>query len=52
MAETRAVKKAQEKKLNVAAMKRLRWLGEVTKLDWVRNERIRMTTKVGEISSE
>ena len=47
-----AVKKAQEKKLDVAEMRILRWMGGVTKLDIIRNERIRGTTKVGEISKK
>ena len=46
--ETWAVKKAQEKKLDVAEMRMLRWMSGVTKLDRIRNERIRGTTKVGE----
>ena len=47
-AETWAVKKAQEKKLDhVAEMRMLRWMSGVTKLDRIRNERIRGTTKVG-----
>ena len=46
-AETWAVKKAQEKKLDVAEMRMLRWMSGVTKL-----ERIRGTTKVGEISKK
>ena len=48
-----AVKKAQEKKLDVAEMRMLRWMNGVTKLDRIRNERIRLrgTTKVGEISN-
>ena len=46
-AETWAVKKAQEKKLDVAEMRIL--MSRVTKLDRIRNERIRRTTKVGEI---
>ena len=45
-AETWAVKKAQEKKLDVAEMRMLRWMSGVTKLDRIRNERIRGTTKV------
>ena len=49
--ETWAVKKAQEKKLDVAEMRMLRWSG-VTKLDRIRNEIIRGTTKVGEISKK
>ena len=49
-AETWAVKKAQEKKLE---MRMLRWMSGVTKLDRIRNERIRgMSTKVGEISKK
>ena len=47
-----AVKKAQEKKLDVAEMRMLRWMSGVTKLDRIRNERIRGTTKVGEISEK
>ena len=51
-AETWAVKKAQEKKLDVAEMRMLRWMGGVTKLDRIRNKRIRGKTKVGEISKK
>ena len=51
-AETWAVKKAQEKKLDVAEMRTLGWMSVVTKLDRIRNERIRGTTKVGEISKK
>ena len=51
-AETWAVKKAQEKKLDVAEMRMLRWMSGVTKLDRIRNERIRGTTKVEEISKK
>ena len=47
-AETWAVKKVQEKKLDVAEMR----MSGVTKLDKIRNERIRGTTKVGEISKK
>ena len=46
-AETWAVKKAQEKKLDVAEMRMLRWMSGVTKLDRIRNERLRGTKKVG-----
>ena len=49
-ADTWAVKKAQEKRLDVAEMMMLRWMCGDTKLDRIRNERIRGTTKVGEIS--
>ena len=51
-AETWAVMKAQEKKLDVAEMRMLRWMSGVTKLDRIRNERIRGTKKVGEISKK
>ena len=51
-AETLAVTKAQEKKLDVAEMRMLRWMCGVTKLDRIRNERIRGTKKVGEISKK
>ena len=46
------MKKAQEKKLDVAEMRMLRWKSGVTKPDRIRNERIRGTTKVGEISKK
>ena len=53
LAETWAVKNAQEMKLDVTKMRMLiRWMSEVTKLDRIRNERIRGTTKVGEISKK
>ena len=42
----------QEKKLDVAEMRMLRWMSGVTKLDRIRNEVIRGTTKVGEISKK
>ena len=51
-AETWAVKKAQEKKLDVAEMRMLRWMSGATKLDRIRNERIRGKTKVGEMSKK
>ena len=51
-AETWAMKKTQEKKLDVAEMRMLRWMSGVTKLDRIWNERIRGTTKVGEISKK
>ena len=47
-AETWAVRK----KLDVAEMRMLRWMSGVTKLDRIRNERIRGTTKVGVISKK
>ena len=36
----------------VVEMRMLRWMSEVTKLDRIRNERIRGTTKLGEISKK
>ena len=51
-ADTWALKKAQENKLEVADMRMLRWMCGVTKLDKIRNERIRGTTKVGEITKK
>ena len=51
-AEPWALKKAQENKLEVAEMRMLRWMCGVTKLDKIRNERIRGTTKVGEITKK
>ena len=51
-AETREMKKAQEKKLDVAEMRMLRWMSGVTKLDIIRYEGIRGTTNVGEISKQ
>ena len=46
------MKKAHEKKLDVAEIRMLRWMNGVTKMDRIRNERIRGTTKVGEISKK
>ena len=43
---------AQENKLDVVEMRMLRWMSGVAKLDRIRNERIRGTTKVGEISKK
>ena len=51
-AETWALKKAQENKLEVAEMRMLRWMCGVTKLDKIRNERIRRTTKVRKNAKE
>ena len=49
-AETWAAKKAQEKKLNVAEKRMLRWVFGVTKMDRIRNEGIRWTTNMEDIS--
>ena len=51
-AEIWALKKAHEKKLEVAEMRILRWMCRVTRLGKIRNERIRRTTKVGEITKK
>ena len=54
-AETRTVKKAQEKKMDVEEMRMLRWMSGVTKLDinkLLRSEIIRGATKVEEISKK
>ena len=51
-ADTCALKKAQEKKWEVAEMRMLRWMCGVTNLDKIRNERIRGTTKVGKITNK
>ena len=51
-AETWTVKKAHEKKMEVAEMKMLRWVCGVTRLDKIGNEKIRGSTKVGEISKK
>ena len=51
-AETWALKKALEKKLEVAEIRMLRWMCGVTKLDKIRNERIIGTTKEGEITKK
>ena len=51
-AETGAVQQVRSNKLDVAEMRMLRWISGVTNLDRIRNERIRGTTKVGEISKK
>ena len=51
-AETCALKKAPENKLEVAEMRMLRWMCGVTKLDKINNDRIRRTTKVGGITKK
>ncbi|XP_063610714.1 uncharacterized protein LOC134784544 [Penaeus indicus] len=51
-AEAWLIKESQKKKLDVAEMKMLRWMCGVTKLDKIRNERIRGTTKVVETSKK
>ncbi len=51
-AETWSLKKAQDNKLEVAEMRMLQWMCGVTKLDKIRNEIIRGTPKVGEITKK
>ena len=46
-AETWAVKKAQEKKMDMAEMRMLIWMSGVTKLDRIRNDIMTGTTNVG-----
>ena len=51
-AETWNIKKSQEKKLNVAEMKMLRWASGHTLLDRIENEEIRRRTKVTELHAK
>lgn len=51
-AETWAVTKAQERKLEVAEMRMIRWMCGLTRRDRVRNERIRGTVKVGPLGKK
>ena len=46
------MKKAHEKKMEVTEIKMLQWMYGVTRLDKIRNEKIRGSTKVGEISNK
>ena len=48
-AEMWNIKKAQEKKLDVAEMKMLRWICDHTRLDKIENREIRLTTKAIEV---
>ncbi len=50
--ETWPLKKVQEKKVNVAEMRMLRWMCGVTRKDKIRNEYIRGTVKVTEVSAK
>ena len=50
--ETAPIKKTEERKLDVAEMKMLRWMSGVTKMDRVRNEYIRGSLKVAEVSKK
>ncbi|XP_066968144.1 uncharacterized protein [Macrobrachium rosenbergii] len=51
-AETWPVKRVQEKKLDAVEMKMPRFMCRVTKVDRLKNERIRGTTKVVELSEK
>ena len=50
--ETLAVTKAQERKMQVAEMKILRWSLGITRKDRIRNEEIRRIVKVGDITGK
>ena len=50
--EATSVKKADEKKMDVAEMRMLRWMCGVTQEDKIRNEYIRGSTKVVEVSKK
>ena len=50
--ECAPLKKAEERKLDVTEMKMLRWTAGVTRLDRVRNDYIRGTLKVVEVSKK
>ena len=51
-ADTWLVKRAQERKLEVAEMRMLRWMCGATRRDRIRNEYIKGTVKVVEISKK
>ncbi|XP_068226378.1 uncharacterized protein [Palaemon carinicauda] len=51
-AETWSKKKIFEKKMDVAEMRMLRWMVGTTRLDKVRNDLVRVTTKVTEVSKK
>ena len=44
------MEKLEERELDVAEMKMLRWMVGITKLDHIRNDYVRGSVKVGEIS--
>ena len=50
--ETASLKKTEEKRMDVAEMRMLRWMCGVTREDRIRNEYIRGSTKVVEISKK
>ncbi|XP_068231838.1 uncharacterized protein [Palaemon carinicauda] len=51
-AETWAINKTEEKKLDVAEMRMLRWMCGVTRRDVIRNEIIRGTTRLRKLSDK
>ena len=51
-AETWPIKKDQERKMEVAEMRMLRWMCGITRRDKIRNELIRGTVKVLEVSKK
>ena len=50
--ETAPLKKTEEKKLDVAEMKMLRWMSGVTRKDRIENKYIRGSVKVTEVSKK
>ncbi|XP_063598632.1 uncharacterized protein LOC134775104 [Penaeus indicus] len=50
--ETAPLKKSKEKKMNGTERKMLRWMVEVTRRDRIRNEYVRGTVKVVEVSKK
>ena len=48
--ETWPMKRSLEKKINVVEMRMLRWMTGITRRDRIRNEYVRGTTKVTEVS--
>ena len=50
--EATPIKKVNEKRMNVAEMKMLRWMSGVTKRNRIPNTRIRGTVKVAELSKK
>ena len=49
--ETWAVKAGQERKMNVAEMRMLRWMCGITRRDRIRNDHVRGTVKVAELGA-
>ena len=50
--EATPIKKVNEKRMNVADMKMLRWMSGVTRRDRISNTRIRGTVNVAELSKK